>query len=430
MKLKLLLIIALFGVGIAMVVSNVSTDQSTENEYATYLEKARVGAEKKLPYIAVNNYKSAMKIQNNDESIYLEYLEQAKLLGEDAYVAAIENYLIYFPNSAHAYDIAADYYYESERYPKVIDIALKARELGIASDKIKNYYYECGYSYDDIKGGLQEATSYVAGSALVKQNDLYGYIGSGGGYTLGPLYEKASAFVGANAAVLQDGEWVMINSEGYAVARPSRPVDEMSFLNSGLIRVYVDGKYDFMTSQMNVPEEPRFDYASNFKKDVAAVCKDGKWALLNSQNVFITDYIFEDVILDEYETCLNNGVIFVKSKGKYYMANALGEKISENAFDDAYPFVSSGYAAVCRNGEWGFADATGNIVIEPQYEDAKSFNISLGAVCKDGKWGYISTGNEMRIDYTFEDCLPFASNGVAAVKQNDTWGYIVLQLYK
>ena len=122
------------------------------------------------------------------------------------------------------------------------------------------------------------------------------------------------------------------------------------------------------------------------------------------------------------------------------MYDAEGKKISKTAFDNAYPFVSDDYAAVCINGKWGFTDSEGNIVIEPQFEEAKSFSCNIAPVKINDKWGYMSktkqtdkdgkeNGYVMRIEPKFDDCMPFASSGIAAVKTGQTWEYIELNGY-
>ena len=172
-----------------------------------------------------------------------------------------------------------------------------------------------------------------------------------------------------------------------------------------------------------------YDYASNYKGGVATVKKGEKWALINTAEEMITDYIFDEVLLDEFDTCCTSGVIFAKKDGKYYMLDSKGERISETAFDDAKPFFGTGPAAVCLNGKWGFVNKNGKMAIEPQYENAVSFNIGLGAVCVEGRWGYINVSGDVKIAHQFEDCKPFASNGIAAVKEDGLWKYVCLLPY-
>lgn len=429
MKVKIFAVIALVLAGITVTVMMLKGQAADQEEYAGYLAAARQNADRDIPYVAVQNYLRAIHMDAGDEGVYQEYLIQAKNLGVDPYMAAVKSYVEYFPESSMAYEALCEYYYNQEMYRMVLDTALEAREKGIATDRVREYYLECSVMYRVIGSGYSEVTSFLGETARVRMGELYGYINQNGNYTMMPTYEDASFFMGKNAAVYHEDEWYMINEAGYKVARTNLPVDYLSFVSNGWILFSLEGRYDYMTSSLTVPQEIRFEDATNFKNRVAAVKKDGKWALINANMEMITDYLFDDVLRDEFNTCINNGVIFVQKDGKYYMVNEEGLRITETGFDNACPFVGSDPAAVCVNGLWGFVDAQGNMVIEPQYEAAKSFNMGLGAVCRGGLWGYINTGNVIRMEYQFEDCLPFSSNGVTAVRENDTWRYIKLLPY-
>ena len=43
-------------------------------------------------------------------------------------------------------------------------------------------------------------------------------------------------------------------------------------------------------------------------------------------------------------------------------------------------YMDNSYAAVKKDGNWGFADKDGNMVIAPQYEDARSFSYGYAVV--------------------------------------------------
>ena len=428
MKSKLIIIVSIIAVGVIVLMLTISGLTAIEKNYNTNLANARVNAEKQIPYNAYNYYKAAFAIRCEDEAIYKEYLEQAKLLGMEYYFLAVEEYLGYFPKSAEAYELLCQVYYDLGNYSALLDIAIEAREKNLATENVKNWYNECAFMLENIKSGIEYPQSFLGGSALVKVNGQYGFIKENGDFLLAPVYIQASSMM-STAAVNDGEEWHIINGAGFKVARTSKPVDYMGILIGGKIPVAVDEKYAYVTGTLVIPENLPYDYASNFKNNVAAVKKGEKWALINTQEEQITDYIFEDVVLDEYNTCCNEGVIFVKKNGKYYMVNAQGGKISDQSFDDAKPFAGSGPAAVCISGKWGFVDATGKLVIEPQYASANSFNVGLGGVCIDGLWGYINTSGVVRIKCQFEDCLPFSTNGIAAVKENGIWKYVKLLAY-
>ncbi len=73
--------------------------------------------------------------------------------------------------------------------------------------------------------------------------------------------------------------------------------------------------------------------------------------------------------------------------------------------------------------KFGFADSTGNVVIEPVYDGARHFSEGLCAVWVDAKCGFIDKSGHMVITPQFEDAQEF-SEGLAAVKVNDMWGYV------
>lgn len=429
MKVKLITVAAIILAGVIVAVTTISSSVSKNNEYNEYLTTARANAENQVPYTACNFYNKAFAIKCEDEAVYEEYLEQAKILGENFYKNAVKEYVVKFPTSLKAYEKLCQYYYSQNSYKEVINTTLSAKENDAANEKVREYYMKCFYMVNHVMVGLEEATPFLGEYALIKREGLYGFADREGNYLLTPTYQAASHFFGSSASVYDGEEWFMINVGGYKVARPKEEVDYLSSLNNGLLVIGKDGKFGYTNSKLLLPEKLEYDYASNFKDNVAAVQKDDKWALLGNDGKFITDFKYDDIILDEFETCINNGVIFVKENGKYYMIDEEASKISKQGFDDAYPFFSDQPAAVCVDGKWGFVDANGEFVIKPEYAEAKSFSIGLAPVSINGVWGYISLSNEMRIEPQYTDAKPFGSNGIAPIKENNVWNYIKLLGY-
>ena len=429
MKIKTIAVVAVLILGLLVSGITVSKFSSVENEYNTNIAKARANAEKLIPYNAYNYYMKAFQIRCEDEAVFKEFLEQAKLLGDGFYESAIEQYVAHFPNSPEANELLCGMYYERGSYALVLEAALASRERGAATEQIKNWYNECAYMLKTISGGYEEAQSFLGGIARVKLAGNYGFLQYTGSALLPCIYPGASAMMGGNAAVNDGQEWHIINRGGYKVARTSKAVDYMGMLIGGKIPVAKDGKYAYTNAGLVIPEELPYDYASNYKNGVAAVKKGDKWALVDINEAQLTDFIFEDVILDEYDTCHSAGVIFVKKDGKYFMANSQGVKISENAFDDAKLFVGNEPTAVCVDGKWGFVDTKGNWVMEPQYENATAYCIGLAGVCVDGKWGYINSTGKFLVEPQFDDCLPFTTSGITAVNESGIWKYVQLLSY-
>ena len=59
-------------------------------------------------------------------------------------------------------------------------------------------------------------------------------------------------------------------------------------------------------------------------------------------------------------------------------------------YDRIRPY-SEGFAAVEKNGRWGFIDRKGRETVRPQYQDVLAYGESRAAVKRDGRWGFIDT---------------------------------------
>ena len=75
---------------------------------------------------------------------------------------------------------------------------------------------------------------------------------------------------------------------------------------------------------------------------------------------------------------------------------------------------SDGYAAVCKNGKWGFINLRGDEVISPQYQEVGDFHEDLAAVRVDERWGFIDKKNVFVISPKYYAAHSY-SCGLAAV---------------
>ena len=123
----------------------------------------------------------------------------------------------------------------------------------------------------------------------------------------------------------------------------------------------------------------------------------------------------------------------MKEKKGYYLINPKEKKIGKLTFDGAKAFTKDGYAAVCRDGKWGYIDTEGELVIDYTYEDAESFQNGLAAVFTDGKWGYIDTEGNLIITPRFCKATHFSKAGTASVQVEEdgeeVWKLIQLNTF-
>jgi hypothetical protein len=69
----------------------------------------------------------------------------------------------------------------------------------------------------------------------------------------------------------------------------------------------------------------------------------------------------------------------------------------------------------------GCINKSGNFIVNPQfYRNPSDFKYDVTPIEQDGKWGYIDTTGRFIIEPQFEDARSF-KDGVASVRKNDKW---------
>jgi hypothetical protein len=78
---------------------------------------------------------------------------------------------------------------------------------------------------------------------------------------------------------------------------------------------------------------------------------------------------------------------------------------------------------VLLDGEWGYINKNGAMVIEPEHQIAYPFSDGLAAVRSGWRWYYMDENGEFVIEGSFQEIRPF-SEGKAAIRVDGRWGYI------
>ena len=147
--------------------------------------------------------------------------------------------------------------------------------------------------------------------------------------------------------------------------------------------------------------------------------------LSENDNTFyrIISLIREDLIVDYTDIRkLNNHYLQIARNGKWglYDFSQCREIISCDY--ETVDFPSNGYSIIKENGKYGFVNMQNQRVVNCVYTEALPFKNGIAAVRVDDTWGYIDEQKKI-IAYGFEDAQSF-SDGLAAVKKGGKWGYI------
>jgi hypothetical protein len=207
------------------------------------------------------------------------------------------------------------------------------------------------------------------------------------------------------------------------VYRYHRPEDQARCLTAGA----KDGKYYLVNRNNEILSEP-YDFVSSVNSGVAIAKSGTQWVRIDTSGVPISGQAYSDVVLDDRGFFNRNERYFAKEGDLFALYDIEGNIVGGERFEDARLFTDKGFAAVKKDGQWGFVNVEGDLVIEPAYDDARSFSNDVAAVKIEDKWGFIDPEGKLVIEATFDEVKDFSGKGTCFVKIETKWR--LLSLYR
>lgn len=398
-------------------------------QYNDFLSAARNYREQDIQIDAEANYKNALNLKPSLD-LYIEIGEFYR--DSDQIKKAInwgDTILDVYPKEPKAYELQMDLLISRKDYVACFELANKFEKRGLSSDVMTKRIAEIEYLFY-FNGEYLDVGIYSGGLCPVLIGDKWGYVDTQGEKRVASKYTKVGAFSGELSPVVDsDGNAYFIDPNGNKkfVVLNVENVTELGLIENGIYSLFNGTTWGFYDQEYK-HLFGEYQAVSAIGNGVAAVKKDGKWSLVNREGKDLTGQTYHDVVMDEKLVVFRNDRLFVSDGSGYQMIDSTGKVIGDTKYQAVHIFNDTTYAAVMLNGKWGFIDSSGKMVIDPQYEDARSFANGYAAVRKDGKWGFINTEGKMIIEPQFENAKDFNDHGCVFVIRNDGWE--LLRLYK
>jgi hypothetical protein len=150
---------------------------------------------------------------------------------------------------------------------------------------------------------------------------------------------------------------------------------------------------------------------------------EGKWGYKDDRGKVIFEPTFRRA------NSFSQGVAFAQDEKELYVITIAGNKFDRrrvSGFSSADSFAEGLVAVRDRENKWGYVDReldSSRLIIDFQFDEADRFSQGLAAVKRKDKWGFIDAKGDLRTELAFEAAASFAG-GLAAVRQENVWGYI------
>lgn len=434
-KYKLMLILPFIILIVVVFGSMDSKDREEQKlleQQAELVSKAQLFADDEIYFRAADTLKQAIELNVGDiNGMELRLMEY--YIADDNMSSWLNVAQKRIRNGAASEDeilSVIEYYRGKKDYDGMYDTIKNGLLVYPQSEKIKEVRDQLRYSYSYQKLGYQAAAPSFWSSVAVEKDGKWGYIKSDGSGASEFIYDDAASFCGSFAAVRDGGKICVITDEfkRYSVCHDSS-ADGVFLADSSGVVLTSGEKYLLADYEMQIIGE-LYDFIGSAAQNMRAVKSGNKWFFINANGEKAIPQEYDGIALNGRYAAFFDGIAFVSEGGSYKMINEKGEAVGTAAFEDAYPFMEkSSLAAVKKDGKWGFADKSGEIVIPCTYDGAKSFSYGLAAVCVNGKWGYIDLNNNWVIPAEYNSAEPF-ENKKAAVFTDDGLGMIYLDYYR
>lgn len=302
-----------------------------------------------------------------------------------------------------------------------------------------------------VSGRYEEATRWSGGYAIVKDTEgKYSVIGDDGSLEATSQNGEIFSFSPNEKllAVEQDGQLVYTN---YAGNRKLVPFDEkeMELVNyeylgpfsGGMANIRIsDGNWGYITfsgDKVNLAVSG-YERCIPLYNRIGAVKQDGKWSFFCSGYGekggihWLTESVYCDLYLDESGRGISGNVAYVKkSENDGWTAirfDIPGDKkeypvlteISSETYTEVRPFAEYG-SVKGSDGKWRLMDRDGNVALTTDFEEIGEASCGLFGFREGDEWGFADMTGKVIIEPQYEGVTSFNAKGTCFVKDSGKW---------
>lgn len=430
----------------------VTESRNVTNEYETYINKAQSEEEKGLYLNAISYYQEALGVYDKDQKIKYQIVKDYKDMGNiEGWLSAVISFIDNYPEDtdksmlAGAYRELLGYYYGQKDYDNLIPLLVKLRDEKIINEDkklgklVEKYYDEVASIYTVTSCGAGYISDFYNGYAVMEKNngrDKYLVAADGSVYTDKP-YEDIYILdaVSGYSVVKEDEVYKVYTTGGYLKEIDQNGLTDAKYYNNSYIVGKKDGKYRMYSYKFEDAGFGGWDDFHLIAPGIACVKEDGKESVLVGSRMLEDEdggkKAWDRVVYCERGIKENGSQLFVGSEGSYDLINIDTDKVQykevAKGFEDVDAFCTTEPAAVKKDGKWGFISTSGEMVIEPAYEEAKSFSYGYAPVKISGKWSLIDKDGREVINAGFAGMGSPAESGIVPVSEDGkTWDLISL----
>lgn len=393
----------------------VTLTSKEEDPEALFAEKAAAAAdyaEQGLYEKSVLTYQEALKIKA-DRGAEMRLLQSAKARSlEDPdyrskYLTIAKNMAQNDPLFTDAAVHAGYIYWQREDYAgayKFLKNIRRRNKNEVIEDMLfrSQHAYKMNWlTYDDIRFSLGD--NYAA-----KKENAWIQVDMSGGEDSYKKAEQAQA-PGEDGFrwLMLDGKSVMLDGDDVLEAYLDFVPEDAGYYHEGFIPLKHEGTYAFYDAQGHKVLGD-YEMAGSFTEGKAPVKENGVWKIIDTTGADVSDASYEEILWGPDGQFIKDDVFLARQDGSIKIFSAEdGSAVEGFEAEEADGLIKGQPFAFKKDGLWGFAKTDGSVIIEPKYQEARSFSQGRAAVSNGERWGFVDEQDRTIYDYQFIDVSYF-----------------------
>lgn len=412
--------------------SQIGNNVEASKKYDKFVEAGKEYFSDGLYQKSIEAYTNALAIKNDVkileklvEAYKLSYLEGTSTLIE--YSTALKLLCELDISEPDNWRDLIQLYIDNGDYKSAYSIINKCPQATKDNKKLAELIQDVTYSYTVSKKSFVDYFRAPEGYYTVFDGKNWGVLSKNGEW----LYECEYAYISPinqnlDVLLVTSSDSRIFDAKGIVQAKFEEAYSMTNAYNGGLLPVQdSNGEWRYYSCDEKKYLRGSFEYATSFYGEKALIKEKGVWRYIDINGEKNMEMTFDDVKLYGNGAYSYMDVMIASTDDKYFVFTCDGEKKIDVWFIDMDVYLGEAIAFKDSSGKWGFIDIEGNIIIDPHFDEAKSFSNGFAAVKKGDEWGFINKEGQLVIDYQFLDADYFTEDGICLVSTFEQQYYMI-----
>ena len=204
--------------------------------------------------------------------------------------------------------------------------------------------------------------------------------------------------------VQKDGKYGIINLSGKVLT--STEYEEITAIENikNALKVKKDGKYGVIDNEGKVLVNPQYNNITNLGKDnksgFIVQAEDGKYGIVDYSGTTILETKY-----DEISKIYGNNLYVIKQANNEILIKKDGTEVLNTGYDHITEVLKHTEDSIIytKNNLYGIMKTTGEVVIEPTYEELKEAKAGILVAKKGGKYGVIDLSKNTKVEFKYNN---------------------------